>query len=68
VQHLGIAETVHSDTLGPITLNGQPITLSRTDSAIQSATPALGQHTDEVLGWLGYTPDDIAKLRRNKVL
>jgi itaconate CoA-transferase len=27
------------------------------------ALPALDEHTDEVLAWLGYDPEAIAKLR-----
>jgi itaconate CoA-transferase len=27
--------------------------------------PGLGEHTDEVLGEIGYAPDDIAALRRS---
>jgi crotonobetainyl-CoA:carnitine CoA-transferase CaiB-like acyl-CoA transferase len=32
------------------------------------APPLYGQHTDEILGGLGYTKDDIKKLRAEKVV
>ena len=32
------------------------------------AAPDLGQDTDAILGWLGYAPEDIARLRRAKVV
>lgn len=68
VRHLGIAQSVDSKALGPITLNGQPITLSRTPNKIVSAAPELGENTDEVLGWLGYSAGEIAGLRSAKTV
>ncbi|HVN64557.1 MAG TPA: CaiB/BaiF CoA-transferase family protein, partial [Candidatus Binataceae bacterium] len=42
---------------------GVSIKLSETPGAIRSLAPRLGQHTDEVLGALGYQADQIAKWR-----
>lgn len=42
---------------------GIPVKLSRTPGAIRSPAPELGQHTEEVLLELGYTWQDIEKLR-----
>src|ERR1700676_547312 len=43
---------------------GSPINLS--DSPIEhERAPLLGEHTDEVLGWLGYATSDIAKLHED---
>ena len=68
VEHLGIAETVESPTLGPITLVGQAITLSRTPSAITVAPPERGADTDQVLAELGYSETDLAELRGQQVI
>lgn len=68
VRHLGIAQSVESAELGAITLNGQPITLSRTPNKIVSAAPELGENTDEVLGWLGYSAEEIAELHSRKTV
>jgi crotonobetainyl-CoA:carnitine CoA-transferase CaiB-like acyl-CoA transferase len=68
VRHLGIAQAVEHPELGTINLVGQPFTLSRTDSAIASATPEAGQHNDEILHELGYDDSAIAALRNQRVI
>ncbi len=68
VKHLGIARKVHHKTLGDIEVIGQAIELSRTPWSIRSATPEPGEHTDAVLGELGYGTADIASLRTKKVV
>ena len=68
VQHLGIAETVASPTLGPITLVGQGIKLSRTPSRIAEAPPERSASTDDILANLGYAEDDIADLRGRNII
>jgi crotonobetainyl-CoA:carnitine CoA-transferase CaiB-like acyl-CoA transferase len=68
VKHLGIAQTVHHPKLGDIELIGQAVTLSRTPSRLNSASPDPGEHTDTILGELGYSAGDIARLRGKKVV
>jgi crotonobetainyl-CoA:carnitine CoA-transferase CaiB-like acyl-CoA transferase len=68
VKHLGIAQKVHHPKLGDIELVGQAVTLSRTPSRLKTASPDAGEHTDAILGELGYSAGDIARLRDNKVV
>ncbi len=63
VKHLGIAQPVENKTLGPQRVVGQAVELSRTPSSIRMATPELGEHTDEILGSLGYAAEEISALR-----
>ena len=68
-QHLGIARTVHHPVLGDIKVVGQPINMS--DAPQPDAlgpTPDLGEHTDAILGALGYSASAIADLRARGVV
>jgi crotonobetainyl-CoA:carnitine CoA-transferase CaiB-like acyl-CoA transferase len=56
----GIAATV---PLAPT-----PIDLSETPGTYRRPAPLLGEHTDEILGSLGYGPGEIAALRAEKVV
>ncbi len=43
---------------------GAPIKFSATPAAVSRPAPLLGEHTDEVLAGLAYSPGDIERLRR----
>jgi crotonobetainyl-CoA:carnitine CoA-transferase CaiB-like acyl-CoA transferase len=45
-----------------------PVTLSATPGRIGSRAPLLGEHTDEVLAELGYTPQQIAAIHEVKAV
>jgi formyl-CoA transferase len=68
VQHLGLAQSVHSAALGDITLLGQPVTLSRTPSALVSSAPEAGEHSQAILEELGYDAASITRLREQGVI
>ena len=53
---------------GRTTMVGVPVRLSETPGAIQRPAPLLGEHTDEILTELGYTPEEMAHLRGQEVI
>jgi formyl-CoA transferase len=68
VRHLQMASPVHHPELGDISLVAQPVKLSETPFRIRSATPELGEHTDDVLRTIGYSDDDIEQFRLDEVV
>jgi formyl-CoA transferase len=68
VKHLKLATKIRHPRLGDIEIQNLPVTLSRTPGAVHAPAPDVGQHTDEVLGQLGYSKEEIASIRRDGVV
>jgi crotonobetainyl-CoA:carnitine CoA-transferase CaiB-like acyl-CoA transferase len=78
---LGIPETVKLEQLasrdilqsvdtphGPVRLAGSGFRLEHGGGAVEKGPATPGQHVDEVLAEAGYTPDEIAAMRRDGVV
>ncbi len=53
---------------GKIKMLGFPWTFGETPASVKREAPELGQHTEEILLELGYSWDDIAKLKDEEVI
>lgn len=65
---LGSLVRVPDPDLGSVLMQNVLFRLSDTPGGITSAGPRLGQHTEEVLGELGITADEVAGLRAKGAL
>jgi crotonobetainyl-CoA:carnitine CoA-transferase CaiB-like acyl-CoA transferase len=63
VQWRDMVLTTEHPTAGTLRMAGSPIKLSRYTATVRRPPPTLGEHTDEVLGELGYSAADIAAMR-----
>jgi formyl-CoA transferase len=68
VQHLGMAVSMPHPERGQVAVVNQAVALSRTPSVVDTPSPGLGEHTDEVLAELGFDADARKDLRRRKVI
>ena len=68
VRHLGMAAPVDHPALGKFDVVGQGVSLDRTPFHIHSSPPDQGEHTDAILGELGYDAEAIAAFREDGVI
>ena len=68
VREIKMVQELTHPTAGTYRTLGSPWLFEDTPAAIQCPAPLLGQHTDEVLGELGITAAEIARLRSSSIV
>ena len=61
-----VVELEH-DLAGPLKMAGPILRMSGTPLQATSASPSLGQHTDEILAELGYTAQEVERFREQGI-
>jgi crotonobetainyl-CoA:carnitine CoA-transferase CaiB-like acyl-CoA transferase len=64
----GYIRDLHHPSAGTVSISGNPIIINEEIEPTAVMPPELGQHTEEVLLELGYSWEDIDKLRNEQVL
>jgi crotonobetainyl-CoA:carnitine CoA-transferase CaiB-like acyl-CoA transferase len=68
VEALRLRRSVVHPRLGELDLVAQPCEITGFDREIRSATPDLGEHTNQILGSLGYSREEIEKLKAARAI
>jgi len=68
VAALGLLRKIDGFRIPDFTMVDLPITLDGDKADVRMGPPRLGEHTDEVLRWAGYSGGDIERLKREKVI
>jgi crotonobetainyl-CoA:carnitine CoA-transferase CaiB-like acyl-CoA transferase len=68
VQHLAMAQPVHSPVLGDINIVGHPVSHGDRRQPVRHPAPELGADNEDVLTSLGYTKEQIEDLAKRGVV
>ena len=63
----GLTVELEHSLVGSVRMAGPMVQMSETPLEARSASPALGEHTDEILGAMGYSEKEVAEMKRDGV-
>ncbi len=64
----GMLTTVDHPVIGPVTMTSPAVRLSETPGGVRAPSPTLGEHTDNILKSLDYSPEAISRLHKQGVV
>jgi crotonobetainyl-CoA:carnitine CoA-transferase CaiB-like acyl-CoA transferase len=68
VEHLAMTQAVQHPVLGPLAIVRNAVRMTGGPDTVRTPAPDQGDHTDEVLTGLGYSPAEIGRLRAQAVI
>lgn len=68
VAHRNTVQTIHADGIGELKMFGMTAQFEKTPGTIDSPPPRLSEHTNEILGELGYSADELKRLKEDGVI
>jgi crotonobetainyl-CoA:carnitine CoA-transferase CaiB-like acyl-CoA transferase len=68
ILHRKMVMEVEYSSVGRIKQLGTPMKFSETPCEIRSPPPSFGEHTEEILKWLGYAEKEILGMRQESVI
>jgi formyl-CoA transferase len=68
VEHLGMTRTIRHPAIGPLAIVRNAVQMTDGPDTVRTPSPDPGEHADEVLAELGYSPAQITELRAQAII
>lgn len=60
--------SINHPIIGEVEITNQAIKMSKTSPYVRGSSPLLGEHTDEILSELGFTPEEIEGFKKEDIV
>jgi crotonobetainyl-CoA:carnitine CoA-transferase CaiB-like acyl-CoA transferase len=68
IAHRGTVQTIEEPAIGPLKLFNLTAKFSETPGSLDSPPPRLSAHTNDILGGLGYSCEDLARFKEKGII